>query len=329
LDACTSLGHDVRELRLGRRSGRTAEFRDTIDRSLRARRLQADLFHATHAGAWGSMGLPTVTSILDVIPIDLGSHYGRTGMKTKLFLRLAARSDAVLTLSEFSAERIVERLGVEPEAIVVAPLYPTAPFRAAGPATEPDEPARPYALTVMDMSTPDPRKRPDWVGPIAVGLAEAGVDLKVIGAGTEGRDAAMGGAEGLGRVSDEEMARLFSKAACFVYFSAYEGQGLPPLEAMAAGAPVVAVANTAVTEVVGDGGVLIDERDRSWEAGLAESSRSAAVRTDLVEACVELARDEGLRGRTADRGRARAGLFSVDRFRTGVDEAYAIAMRGA
>jgi glycosyltransferase involved in cell wall biosynthesis len=322
LDACASLGHTVHELRLTERSGRTAEFRDVVDRSLRARRRRADVFHATHAGVWGSVGAPTVTSILDVIPLDLDSHYGRTGLKTKLFLRLAARSDAVLTLSEFSAGRIVEHLGVDPDRIVVAPLYPVSAFTENRP--QPAEGRAPHVLTVVDTSTPDPRKRPDWIAPIAAGLRDAGLGLKVIGASE--RNIELGEAEGLGRVSDEEMARLFSEASCFVYFSAYEGQGLPPLEAMAAGVPVVAVANTAIVEIVGDGGVLVEERASGWAAGMREDEQSRAVRADLVEACVELARDARLGEATARRGRERAAGFSAARFREGVDEAYSIAM---
>jgi glycosyltransferase involved in cell wall biosynthesis len=324
LDACAALGHTVEELRLRDRTGRTAELRDLADRSIRARRREADVFHATHPGVWGATGIPTVTSILDVIPIDLASDYGRSGVKTKLLLRLAARSDAVLTLSEFSAGRIVERLGVERERIIVAPLYPTPAFERARQAR--GERAEPYVLTVMDLATPDPRKRAGWIAPIAARLGAAGLALKVIGAGTETSGAQIGSAQGLGRLTDEEMAKLHAEAACFVYFSAYEGQGLPPLEAMAGGTPVVAVANTAVAEVVGDGGILVEERASSWEAGLREGGDSRAVREEIVDACVELARDPALAAATAERGQERASRYSAERFRKGVDRAYEIAM---
>lgn len=313
-------------MRLKQRSGRTAELRDLAWRAVRARALEADVFHAPHPGAWGPAPIPTAASILDVIPLDLGASYGKTGMKAKFLFGRAAGADSILTLSTFSGERIVDLLGVDEQRIVVAPLYPEPIFREAGNTWANTEARNPYVLTVLDMKTPDPRKRAAWIEPISKGLRRAGVETKVIGAGTDSRGAAIGHAQALGRISDEEMARWMSEAACFLYFSAYEGQGLPPLEAMASGAPVVAMGNTAVSEVVADAGVLIDERAGGWRSGLAEEIGNDRARQDeLVSACVEFARDWSLRAEYSARSRLRAAAYSVERFQSGLDRAYGIA----
>jgi glycosyltransferase involved in cell wall biosynthesis len=65
----------------------------------------------------------------------------------------------------------------------------------------------------------------------------------------------------LGRVSDEELADLYTAAGCFMFPSRYEGFGLPCLEAMACGCPVAAFRNSSLPEVVDDAGELVDDGD--------------------------------------------------------------------
>jgi len=85
--------------------------------------------------------------------------------------------------------------------------------------------------------------------------------LQLVVAGDPGRQAprSMPGATLLGRVSDEELADLYTSAGCFVFPSRYEGFGLPCLEAMACGCPVTAFRNSSVLEVVGEAGVLVED----------------------------------------------------------------------
>lgn len=96
----------------------------------------------------------------------------------------------------------------------------------------------------------------------------------------------------LGYVSDEMLPVLYSGARVFVYPSLYEGFGLPPLEAMACGAPVIVSNRSSLPEVVGDAGVQVEALDVD---ALAEAMRSV-IEND------ELCRDLGLRGiaRAAD-----------------------------
>ena len=74
----------------------------------------------------------------------------------------------------------------------------------------------------------------------------------------------------LGYVADEMMPLIYSGAAAFVFPSLYEGFGLPPLEAMACGAPVISSSSSSLPEVVGDAGILVDPLNVD---ALAESLR--------------------------------------------------------
>jgi glycosyltransferase involved in cell wall biosynthesis len=116
----------------------------------------------------------------------------------------------------------------------------------------------------------------------------------------------------VGRISDEDLARLFGAAQAFVYTSAYEGQGLPPLEAMACGTPVVAMRNSAVSEVVGRGGILIDENTRS----------NGAAADELAAACIALVDDESERCRLSNLALSQSQAFSLSAFGAALGRAY-------
>ena len=133
--------------------------------------------------------------------------------------------------------------------------------------------------------------------------AGAGPPLVLVGArgwgqlGIEARLAALGLADSvrlLGYVPTAELPLCYNAASVFVYPSLYEGFGLPPLEALACGTPVVASNASSVPEAVGDAALLVDPRDT---AGLAEA---LAVALD----------DTALRQRLRTDGLAQARRFS-------------------
>jgi glycosyltransferase involved in cell wall biosynthesis len=100
----------------------------------------------------------------------------------------------------------------------------------------------------------------------------------------------------LGELSDAELPLLYASAEALLYPSLYEGFGLPPLEAMASGCPVVAARGSSLTEVCGEAALLVDPHSGSeWKEAILKVCRDAALRRELSE-----------------RGRERASRFSWD-----------------
>lgn len=308
------LGNQVIEIARPMGSGRLSEFTALPARQLQLCRRDYDVFHAPTPYYSGLVSCrPTVVSILDVIPLDVNEHV-RTGFKAKFFHRLGGRADVVMTLSQHAASRIVVRLGIDPARIVVAPLPTTSEFTPDGPKRV-DLPTR-YVAAMADLRTPDPRKRAPWLQYIAQHLRKDGVTLVVAGAGTD--RSPIPGTVGLGRISDADWAAVLRGAALMVYTSSYEGQGMPPLEAIACGTPVVAMSNTAIPEVVGAAGRLVEEA--------ASDDHS---RRQLVDACRDLLEDAEQTAAYRAACAQQAAAFSEVRFRESVGKAYALACLGS
>jgi glycosyltransferase involved in cell wall biosynthesis len=158
-----------------------------------------------------------------------------------------------------------------------------------------------YALALGQL---EPRKNFPALVRAFDAVAGANPSLRLVVAGPDGwgrgefdaaiRDARHGDrVQWLGYVSDDDRRSLLSGARVFVYPSLYEGFGHPPLEAMAAGIPVVAARSGAIPEITGDAALLVDPDD---EDGLAE-------------ALATLVNDPGARTPLVERGRARAAEF--------------------
>jgi glycosyltransferase involved in cell wall biosynthesis len=109
-----------------------------------------------------------------------------------------------------------------------------------------------------------------------------GVELRVVGArGWGGVEASGPGVAWIGFAGDEELARLYRGARCVVYPSLYEGFGIPVIEAMACGAPVVTSRGGATEEVAGGAAVLVDPEDVT---SIAHGMEEAVARRDELRA---------------------------------------------
>jgi glycosyltransferase involved in cell wall biosynthesis len=295
-------------------NNRLEEWVDMVSRTVFLSRSNFDIFHSTSVYQVPALFLPkTVCSIQDIIPIDYDG-YTKTGIKAKFFHGFAPRFGAVVVSSDHTRRRLVEKLAVEPSRIFNAPLPVPLLQMSDAAHTKMDIllPDGPYVCALFDISAPDPRKRLDLFLQVAAILDGYGLKSVVIGEGTESL-IGMKGILALGRVSDAEMATVYAGAVCYLYTTEYEGQGLPPQEAMALGTPAVATPNSSLPEMLGDGAVFVDTNALRETRDLSHA---------LAAACLAIAEDETYRSKLARDGVVHISSFSERRFLDGVVAAY-------
>jgi len=258
----------------------------------------AQIFHGTNFEVPYLGRTPAILTIHDLSPWrDPAWHSaaGRVRRRTPWLIRLG-RARIVLTVSETIRREIRTRFGVPESQVRAIPLAAAALFR---PVTDDAPRQRPYFLFA---GTLEPRKNlAALVEAWRETRAETGADLVIAGR-TRADFHPIPPAEGLifpGEVTDYELARLFSGALALVYPTLYEGFGLPVLEAMQCGCPVIASRDPAVTEVTG-----------SEAAGAA--IHAGSVR-ELAEAMRAIASNPERRLQLRESGLARARHFSWER----------------
>jgi glycosyltransferase involved in cell wall biosynthesis len=276
-----------------------------------ARRARLDLFHAPSYTIPVGGPRPVVVTIHDV---SYERHpewypYKRDPFRRAFYRRSARAADRIVTDSEFSKREIAEAYGLSSQRIDVIPLASSRAF-SSGPSL-PLDPTWPstFILHVGDLHAR--RNVPMIARALAkmrarnrarrgTGLILAGVDR---GSGVEleriNDDA--GGETPLitfaGLTDESRLVALYRSAVALVYPSRYEGFGLPLLEAMSSGTPVIAARSSSIPEVVGDAAVLLDPDDEgAW--------------SDAIERVLD---DEGHRDRLRRAGLARAREFSWQR----------------
>ncbi|MGC8792996.1 MAG: glycosyltransferase family 4 protein [Bryobacteraceae bacterium] len=276
----------------------------------RLKQIQANLFHGANFEVPYLGRIPAVLTLHDLSPwLDprWQSGAGRVRRRTPWLLRLG-RAALVITHTEAVRREATERFHIPPSQIVAVPLAASPRFRPV-----PAPAGSPYFLYV---GTLEPRKN-------LVMLLDAfrevrrssPVELVLVGRKRSdfGELPAADGIRWLGELPDERLPPLYSGALAVVYPSLYEGFGLPVLEAMQCGAPVIASRDGAIMEVAGDAALLLDARDgRAW----AEAMRLVIERPDR-------------RAELRERSLARASGFSWTQTAQRTREVYVEALRRA
>ena len=278
-----------------------------------ARRAAVDVIHAPAYTAPYWRPVPVVLTIHDV---SYERHpqwypYRRDWMRRAFYRRSANAASHILTVSHFSATEISSAYYIPPERITVAPHGVDAAFTPGDPdpaAELPGGVVTPYLLHVGDLherrnlamlveAVLAARRR---VGALpGLSLVLAGAD-RGVGDGICAIAAKAGAADAvirLGAVSEPRLRTLYRNATALAYPSLYEGFGLPLIEAMASGTPVIASTAASMPEVLGDAGMLLDPMDRqAW-----------------TRAIVDLVNDDEKRARMREAGLRRAAEFTWER----------------
>jgi glycosyltransferase involved in cell wall biosynthesis len=262
----SGIGRYTRCLLMGLRA--TAAEGDEVLETHRPRRV--DVFHSPWIdGAPLRPSCPTVVTLHDLHQIKRRGEYLRSGVRSKLRYLAVQRATRVIVPTEVVAADAVEHLRLPRDRITVIPEAaadsltmrpPEVIARARERYGLPDE----YLLWVGALEHPDPRKR-------IADLAGAPRTLPLVLVGSTSRWAEeLPGVVLTGHVPDDDLAAIYSGARALVFPSDDEGFGLPPVEALACGTPVVATNLPALREVLADRATFVELNDVAGLLAAAE-----------------------------------------------------------
>jgi alpha-1,3-rhamnosyl/mannosyltransferase len=252
--------------------------------NLGVKRIRPQLYHEPNFLPFQFDG-PTVVTAHDLSWIRFPETHpsDRVAVMNELFPRSLEAASHILTDAEYIRQEIIEEFGIAPGRITSVPLGARPIFRPRSAdecATALLEHGLRYRGYILCVGTLEPRKNLELAIRAYAGLpATVRRQFPLVTVGmkgwlTSGLESVMqplvasGELRTLGYTSDEALAALYAGALTLVYPSLYEGFGLPPLEAMASGTPVIVSDRSTLPEVVGDAGVIIDASD---ESGLREA----------------------------------------------------------
>jgi glycosyltransferase involved in cell wall biosynthesis len=280
---------------------------------LLARRYRLDVLHSPHYTMPFLRPCPTVVTFHDMT-FFLYPHMHRFYKKIffQAAIRLSAkRADAIIADSESTRQDILRVLRSDDKIVTVVPLGVSDAFRQHHDQTGSERMLQKYHLPprfILSVGVLEPRKNLLTLLHAFKSLAERGIEHSLVIVGQRGwmNDKVFEVAKDLtlssrviftGYVPERDLPFLFSSAEVFVYPSTYEGFGLPVLEALACGIPVITSNVSSMPEIVGDAGILVNPLDE----------------VELADAMQRVLTDRVLHAKLARDGRARSKMFSWER----------------
>ncbi len=280
--------------------------------SIELRRRPVDLLHVQYtAPPW--CPVPLVTTIHDLAFEHLPETFTRRGrMQLRLTVRWTARrATRIATVSEFSRNDLIETYGLDPARIVITPNGVEPAFSSIPTSADEGHKVRhQFGIErdfILAVGSLQPRKNLlrllKAYARLRLEMRHRAPQLVLVGRrlwlyrevfAEIARQSWAHDVIVTGYVSEKTLPELYRAAKLFVYPSLFEGFGLPPLEAMACGTPVVTSSTSSLPEVVGDAALLVDPYDE--EA--------------LAVAMVQALNDENLRLRLRNAGLVRARRFT-------------------
>jgi len=247
---------------------------------------------------------PSVVTVHDVHHLAHGRlrQWPRRLILGQMVRRSVRRAAAVIADSRYSRDQVARAYDLPASAIDVVWLAPNPRLHGAAewPAVRAGESAdRGAYLLAFGGITPN-KNLARLLQAYAVARQRHGVSQRLVVVGRlppSIRPEDTAGVEATGYLDEAELARVLQQADALIFPSLYEGFGLPVLEAMAAGVPVICSNVTAMPEVAGDAAVYFDPRDVE----------------DMASSIARVSRDAGLRAELAARGLVRAAGFSWER----------------
>ncbi|HEX4578416.1 MAG TPA: glycosyltransferase family 1 protein [Candidatus Dormibacteraeota bacterium] len=254
-----------------------------------------ELYHAVEYAQPLLPRIPVVLTVHDLIPFVMAEQYPWMRRERWLAMHQFRHADAVIAVSRSTASDLQRIAGVNPGRITVihegvAPTHVLSEEQKADVRNRLRVPGR----FVLAVGTFDPRKRIGMLTAVVRRLREHH-DISLVIAGFQGAFAGAvdssvraAGLDAvtriLGHVSGEDLNALYQMSECLLFTSAYEGFGLPPLEAMSAGTAVAAFDNSSLPEVLDGAGLLIRDGDvQAMADAVSAVLGDAQTRARLVE----------------------------------------------
>ncbi len=265
----------------------------------RAHRDRLDVLHCYGGTVPPGVRVPTVLTLHDIQPLEPGAQVSPVKRRwlSTMIPRSVEAAEVVLVPSAFVRDRLIDRLGTPPAKIAVHP-HGVGPVVSEELGAEREAALRarfriPGAFVLYPAIT-YPHKNHEVLIDAFARLHRTRTDVTLVltgGAGPAEQEVVLaveragvgGSVRRVGRIEDDVLAELFRLADVVAYPSRYEGFGLPALQAMRVGTPIVAARAASLPEVVGDAGQLVDPDDvDAWQAALALALDGGPVVQEMV-----------------------------------------------